>query len=84
MFLCFYKDGKFDVRIGGDQADCHKEAFLILTMLLRKYELLAPEYFAGVTAPLSDEWMEANQLKLKGWGYAWMRQHSELVPKSIR
>lgn len=84
MFLCFYGDGRFDVRIGGDQTDSHKEAFLILTMLLQKYELLAPEYFAGATAPLSEAWMEANLLKLKVWGYVWMRQHSKLVPESVR
>lgn len=66
-------DGSLWCYVGGDQTEQHPEAYIILTMILRKEGLLANDRVE--MAPLSQEWWLVHRTSLEAWAMKWIREN---------
>lgn len=76
--------GKITAYIGGDQAKDYPESYLVMTMLLKKHDLLAEDRQDGEVEPFALSWMDKNWPTIKSWAWEWVREHPELLPESIK
>lgn len=86
FFWEFDHKGNLTARVGGDQTQDHSEAFLVMTMLLKKHGLLHPDRFEETRmqwAPLSENWFFNNWENIQPWAWYWVREHPELLPSWI-
>ena len=65
--------GKIWAYVGGDQAESHPEAYVILTMILRREGLLSEGH--EEMAPLTKEWWLFHRTKLEPWAMKWIREN---------
>jgi len=65
--------GRIWAYVGGDQAESHPEAYLVLTMILRREGLLPEDHLD--MAPLTKEWWLGHRTKLDAWAMKWIREN---------
>jgi len=83
LYLHFDMDLSLTAYLGGDQRNDHPEAYLILSMMLRREGLLHDDRFDGNVFPFALNWFEQYWGKLKPWAKAWAKKHSYLIPPIV-
>jgi hypothetical protein len=84
IFFSVSREGNLSARIGGDQCENHQEAYLVLTMLLKKYCLMAEERLNGQFEPFYQPWIDQHWESFAPWAWEWVRDHPELLPTVLK
>lgn len=80
LLLGFDDHGLLHTFVWGNLRDEHPDAYLVLTMLMKRFDLLEQDRFGGYQEPLSPSWLSANVGRLSRQTVAWSLRNLDLLP----